>query len=116
MARRGLFVAVAAGALGAALVAGPHCSRTELGGPTAPPALHGIALPMYHFDRARSGWSDAETVLGPAVVGRGLQRAWVTDPLDPATVTCPGDPGPTSYAPRLFATPLYLDDVAVSGG
>jgi hypothetical protein len=118
MLRRGLVVASAAGCCVCAALAVAHCSRTDLQAQATPgAALHGIALPMYHFDRGRTGWSDAESTLVPAVVGRGLRRAWVTSPLDAATVTCPGDgAGPTTYPARLFASPLYLDDVMLSGG
>jgi hypothetical protein len=118
MLGRGPLVATAAacGAAGILALAVAHCARTAPGGLGVPPPPHGLAMPMYHFDRARSGWSDAESTLVPAVVKQGLRRAWVTAPLDAAMVTCPGDPGPTSYAPRLYASPLYLDDVSITGG
>jgi len=95
------------------------CSRTALD-LTVPPSStggHGLALPMYHFDRGRTGWSDRESSLVPSTVARGLRRAWTTGPLDAATVSCPNDAaGPTAYPPRLFASPLYLDDVLLTDG
>jgi hypothetical protein len=89
------------------------CSRTT---PSAPPPPHGLAFTTYHFDVARSGWSDAETRLGPANVG-SLARRWVTGPLDDVTlsyVDTKGAPQTQTFPPRVFAAPLYLDDVALA--
>ncbi|HEY8042526.1 MAG TPA: hypothetical protein VIF15_22145 [Polyangiaceae bacterium] len=93
-----------------------QCSRTPPG--PLPPAPHGIALPTYHFDRARTGWSDVESTLVPARVRGGLVRAWESPPLDGADVAYQDDAGAhaDAFPPRLFATPLYLDDVVVSAG
>ena len=97
------------------------CSRTSpLAQPSPPaPPPHGLALPTYHFDAARTGWSDRETTLSPSRVASGLARAWTTAPLDAATLTYPaGDGGlqTTTFPPRLFASPLYLDDVTLAAG
>jgi outer membrane protein assembly factor BamB len=102
------------------LAAGPSCSHadpdvTDAGPPPSPP--HGLAFPQYHFDGARTGWSDAESVLVPARVRGGLSVAWST-PLDAASVPRPTDDGlaATLFAPRVFAAPLYMDDEVMRVG
>jgi outer membrane protein assembly factor BamB len=64
----------------------------------------GTAAPTqltFHGDPARRGWNAAETVLTPAVVRAGLGLLWESPALDEATV------GGTSFAPHLYASPLY---------
>jgi hypothetical protein len=72
---------------------------------------------MYHFDAARTGWSDVETTLTPARVGNGLRRAWTSPALDTATLAVPNADGGTArvtFPPRLFGAPLYFDDLPVN--
>ncbi|HZX26952.1 MAG TPA: ThuA domain-containing protein [Telluria sp.] len=63
--------------------------------------------PTFHRDRQRTGWSPDETVLTPAsVAGPSFGLLWESPPLD----TVDGQP------PRLYASPLYVDRVAISAG
>jgi hypothetical protein len=71
------------------------------------PAGHGIAFTGYHFGAARTGWNDAEPTLTPANVP-GLTLAFCSPVFDSATVDG------TSYAPHLYASPLFVDDVNVT--
>lgn len=60
---------------------------------------------MMHNDRYRSGWNAEETVLTPeAVAGSGFGRLWKSPRFDFAE----------ERAPRLFASPLYVDRVTIS--
>jgi hypothetical protein len=119
MLRRRVGVAAAAAVvLAGAAATLAHCSRTALTdldtSPVSQPTER-LAFPAYHFDAARTGWSDHESVLVPSAVARGLRRAWTTDAFDVATVRCANDDaGVTTYPARLFASPLYVDDVALS--
>lgn len=71
------------------------------------PALHGIAVPGFHGGSARLGWNDAEPDLTPARVGGGnFGLVWSSAPFD----ACSGRPG------RMYASPLYADDVRIQGG
>jgi hypothetical protein len=92
------------------------CSRTQAVSPIPSPP-HGLSFSAYHFDAARRGWSDAESVLGPALVAGGLAVAW-SAPLDAANVPYPVEGGiaTADFAPRVFAAPLYLDDVVLRTG
>jgi PQQ-like domain len=105
--------------LGVALVAPFGCGPTS---PAPPPAVeitcpgapaiapaHGLALTGYHGGPARTGWSDAESDLTPDRVA-SLALAWCAPPLDAAVVDG------TRFAPHLYASPLVLDDVAITGG
>jgi len=67
---------------------------------------HGLALVSYHFDVERTGWNDAEDVLSPANAA-SLAPAWCGPALASATVDG------VSFAPHLYASPLFVDDVAI---
>jgi hypothetical protein len=97
--------------------AGPSTDGAAGTDSAAPPPHHGLSFSAYHFDLARSGWTDAESVLVPARVGAGLAPAW-SAPLDPASVPYPvgGGIATAAFAPRVFAAPLYLDDVILRMG
>ncbi len=74
----------------------------------APQSLNVLA---FHGDRQRLGWSSRETELTPAsVAGPDFGPLWSSPALD--TV----DLGGVSYAPHLYASPLYVDDAQLSGG
>ncbi len=66
---------------------------------------------MFHYNRARNGWKSNEVVLTPGAVTSGdFGEAWNSQPFATATV------GTTTYAPHLYATPLYLDSVTMTAG
>lgn len=105
--------------LAPALLAGlAHGSRTTSDERSVGPPPHGLSFPTYHFDRARSGWTDAESTLTPSRVAGGLTRAWATAPFDDADVAYTDAAGShvDTFAPRLFASPLYGDDVTLDAG
>jgi len=67
--------------------------------------------PTFHVDALRTGWYSEETVLTPATVsGGGFGPIWNSPQFDTVTI------GNTVYAPHLFASPLYLDDVLLTAG
>lgn len=79
--------------------------------PCPPPTAPRLDVPLLHGDRARLGWNAQESALTPATVAGGaFGRLWSSPPLDPATVAG------TVYAPHLYASPLYVDGLTVSGG
>jgi hypothetical protein len=81
--------------------------------PTTPCFAHSESLRWTTFggDRARTGWNAAERTLRPSnVASPDFGLLWSGAELDHVTI------GGTSYAPHVYASPLYLDDVAVHGG
>ena len=65
----------------------------------------------FHRDRQRRGWDPNEPELTPeAVGGPRFGSRWSSPPLDDLTI------GGQTYAPHIYATPLYVDRVCVSGG
>lgn len=63
--------------------------------------------PTFHADRQRSGWYSQQPALTPAnVAAPGFGLLWESPQLD----SVDGQP------PRLYASPLYLDRVAISAG
>ncbi len=73
--------------------------------PRAPAAP--IDAPTFHRDAQRSGWNPAETLLTPArVAGGAFGLLWESPQLD-------ADEG---EAPRLYASPLYVDRVRIGAG
>jgi hypothetical protein len=68
-------------------------------------------VPTFHGNRQRLGWNSFETVLTPASVSSPeFGPLWNSPPFDSVTINS------QSYAPHLYATPLYLDSVQLSGG
>ncbi len=64
----------------------------------------------FHGDRQRTGWLSHETILTPdAVAGGGFGLVWTSEPLD--SITIQG----VSFTPHLYAAPLYIDQVTLSG-
>lgn len=60
--------------------------------------------PTFHRDARRSGWNPYESALTPARVARGpFGLLWESAPLD----------GAEGQPPRLYASPLYVDHVAI---
>ncbi len=63
--------------------------------------------PTFHRDPQRTGWNDREAVLTPAsVAGASFGLLWESPALDAVD----GQP------PRLYASPLYVDRVAITAG
>lgn len=61
----------------------------------------------YHQDRQRTGWNSQEKLLTPQSLTSGrFGQLWQTPQLDSVN----------GQAPRLFATPLYVDRVRLSAG
>lgn len=87
--------------------AAPACRSSGKTTPTPLPPPHGLALTGYHGGPARLGWNDDEPTLTPARA-RTLAPAWSSPALDVAIVD--GE----RFAPHLYASPLYLDDIAVA--
>lgn len=61
----------------------------------------------FHHDPQRSGWNPDETALTPiSVTGPSFGLRWESPPLDAFD----------GQAPRLYASPLYVDRVAITAG
>ena len=64
-----------------------------------------LRFDAYHGDERRLGWNDRETELTPtAIAADGLVVRWSSATLDAETIDG------ISYAPHLYAVPLWLDD------
>jgi hypothetical protein len=69
-------------------------------------------IPTFQRDAARTGWDDDEPSLTPqAVSGSSWGALWSSDPLDTFTSS-----DGTVYAPHVYASPLYADDMTIVGG
>src|SRR5437588_9705761 len=64
----------------------------------------------FHGDRQRTGWISVEKTLTPASVASGFGPVWNSPPLDSVTILG------TTYPPHLYASPLYVDRVTMTGG
>ncbi len=74
-------------------------------GPDDPAPPGTLRTITFHGDRARLGWNPNEVALSPARVGGGgFGALWSSPAFDSVTIR-----GRT-YAPHLFATPLYLEN------
>jgi len=72
-----------------------------------PESKAGVDKLTYHHNSQRTGWNDQESILLPRnVAGPSFGLLWETPTLD----YFEGVP------PRLFASPLYVDAVAISSG
>ncbi|MBC8041083.1 MAG: cytochrome c [Opitutaceae bacterium] len=81
-------------------------SQLSLFGPATTQAQP-LDKPTYHNDAARSGWNPHESLLTPAAVASpAFVQLWQTPQFDSRGTN----------EPRLFATPLYVDQVAISTG
>ncbi len=64
-----------------------------------------IDTPTFHRDRERTGWNASETLLTPAAIARtGLRVVWESPQFDAFE----------NYPPRLYASPLYIDEVRIA--
>src|ERR1700736_4803159 len=65
----------------------------------------------FHGDRQRTGWRSNEAILTPAAVsGTKFGSLWNSPQFDSVTI------GSTTYPPHLYASPLYVDSVKMTGG
>ena len=70
-----------------------------------------VNAPTFHYDSQRTGWNPNETTLTPAnVSGPQFGPLWNSPQFDQVTI------GGTDYAPHMYASPLYVDDVLLSTG
>ena len=75
---------------------------------TTSPAVNTLT---FHGDSQRLGWNAAETALTPTSVSSGsFGPLWNSPQFDSLEI------GGTIYAPHLYASPLYVDNVVLSGG
>src|SRR5207245_11614229 len=100
----------------------------DRGGPMVPPGCRAVAAALvlsagaasadpafdqltFHRNRQRTGWNNVESVLTPtAVSGSGFGKLWDSPAFDKVVV------GGATYAPHMYASPLYIDDLAITGG
>jgi len=65
----------------------------------------------FQINSQRTGWNQNETILTPAnVSGPNFGPIWNSPQFDVINI------GGTNYAPHMYASPLYVDDVLLSGG
>jgi hypothetical protein len=65
----------------------------------------------FHGDRQRTGWISREKILTPArVSGGSFAPIWNSPLLDSVTIRG------VTYPPHLYASPLYVDGVTMTGG
>lgn len=84
----------------------PDGARATLADAARPIAAR-LDHPTFHHDPQRSGWNAMESALTPrAVAGESFGLMWETPQFD----AFEGQP------PRLYASPLYLDRVAIAAG
>jgi hypothetical protein len=94
-----------------ALVAAPGCSDSARVCTVEASLYPPVNKPMFHGDRARLGWNADEPVLTPARVSSpAFGKLWDSPPLDAAEIDGRVIP------PHLYASPLYVESVAISGG
>lgn len=93
---------------GAADAATRIADREMREAPARRPARSAAAdAPTFHHDPQRTGWNPDETALTPAsVAGPSFGLLWESPPLDAVD----------GQAPRLYASPLYVDRVAITAG
>jgi hypothetical protein len=85
------------------------CTWSEEAGVSAQTAV--VNSTTFHYDSQRTGWNPNETTLTPdSVSGQQFGPLWDSPPLDSVTI------GTTTYPPHLYATPLYIDTVQITGG
>jgi outer membrane protein assembly factor BamB len=93
-------------------VAAGQASALSAAQPAEPASSQGVLnVPTFHGDRQRLGWNSHEAALTPAsVASPAFGTLWSSPALD--SVDLDG----VSYPPHLYASPLYVDDVLLSGG
>src|SRR2546430_1476407 len=78
------------------------------GAASADPAFDQLT---FHGNRQRTGWNSVESVLTPtAIAGSGFGKLWDSPAFDKVVV------GGATYAPHMYASPLSIDDLAITGG
>ena len=78
------------------------------GAASADPAFDQLT---FHGNKQRTGWNAVESALTPAAVSGGnFGKLWDSPAFDSAVV------GGATYAPHMYASPLYIDDLAITSG
>ena len=63
----------------------------------------------FHIDIQRTGWNQTETILTPSNVSTpNFGPLWNSPQFDLVNI------GGTDYAPHMYASPLYVDDVLLN--
>lgn len=87
--------------------AATRLARNEMAAEKPRAAAASADMPTFHNDRTRSGWRSRETVLTPeGVASPSFGMVWESPQLDVVD----------GQAPRLYASPLYVDSVRMSAG
>jgi hypothetical protein len=96
----------------AAVSSQPGLSRQAGGAGSGfrPAAAGTVNTLTFHGDSARTGWNSNETVVTPANAAANFGNVWNSPVLD--SVTLNG----ITYAPHMYASPLYVDSLAVTSG
>jgi outer membrane protein assembly factor BamB len=77
---------------------------------TCPPSVESIRWVTYHGDVDRIGCNRREReLLSSSIRTRGMEQRWSSPPLDAEIIDG------VEYPPHIYATPLWLDDVALAG-
>jgi len=78
------------------------------GAASADPAFDQLT---FHGNKQRTGWNAVESALTPAAVSGGnFGKLWDSPAFDSTVV------GGATYAPHMYASPLYIDDLAITSG
>ena len=78
------------------------------GAASADPAFDQLT---FHGNKQRTGWNAVESALTPAAVSGGnFGKLWDSPAFDSAVV------GGATYAPHMYASPLYIEDLAITSG
>src|SRR5258708_3942619 len=65
----------------------------------------------FHIDSQRTGWNrKEESLTHDSVSGGAFGPLWNSPQFDVVNI------GGTNYAPHMYASPLYVDDVLISAG
>src|ERR671932_1307078 len=79
--------------------------------PGGPAGQEAVNVPTFHGDRQRLGWNARERALTPASVASPAFGELCSSPVFDSL-----DLDGVSYAPHLYASPLYIRDVPLTGG
>src|SRR5919202_3909082 len=93
-------------------VAAGQASALSAAQPAEPASSQGVLnVPTFHGDRQRLGWNSREAALTPAsVASPAFGTLWSSPVFDSL------DLDGVSYAPHLYASPLYIRAGQLTGG